>query len=121
VRSSSAPERAVLWLYWAVSGYGLRASRALACLVVTIAVFGVGFWLVGLDCPASPKGGSPCQETLGRGLLLSAESSSSLFRPPDAKRYVLGDLGEVMQLAVRLLGPLFFALALLSLRGRVKR
>jgi hypothetical protein len=73
---------------------------------------------------ADVKGESPAepsQETLGPGLLLSAESSSCLFRAPDAKRFVLGDPGELMQIAIRLLGPLFFALALLSLRGRVKR
>ncbi len=116
--SSSVPERAVLWLYWAVSGYGLRASRALACLLVTIAVFGMALWLIGINC--SPEG-SPCKASPGRGLLLSAESSSGLFRAPDAKRYVLNDEGEVLQLAIRLLGPLFFGLGLLALRGRVKR
>jgi hypothetical protein len=34
---------------------------------------------------------------------------------------VLTDAGRVLQIGVRLLGTLFFGLALLALRGRVKR
>jgi hypothetical protein len=33
----------------------------------------------------------------------------------------LGDGGEVIQIVLRLAGPLFFGLGLLALRGRVKR
>ena len=38
MRRHSAPlaERAILWFYWMVSGYGLRASRALIALAATI-------------------------------------------------------------------------------------
>jgi hypothetical protein len=45
-RSTAGPaaiEYAILWLYWAVSGYGLRAWRAVASLVVVIVLAGVGF------------------------------------------------------------------------------
>jgi hypothetical protein len=45
-------------------------------------------------------------------------SSISLLRAPEAK---LSAGGELVQIALRLLGPLFFGLALLALRGRVKR
>jgi hypothetical protein len=47
------------------------------------------------------------------------ESSISLLREPNSD--VLGDCGQVIAITLRLLGPLFFGLALLSLRGRVKR
>jgi hypothetical protein len=33
-------ERAIIWLYWLVSGYGLRASRALLALAITVALLG---------------------------------------------------------------------------------
>jgi Pentapeptide repeats (9 copies) len=110
-RSSQRAERAILWLYWLVSGYALRSLRALTALVVTIVVFAVLFRYVGFE----PRVG------LMRALLFSAESTSSLFRIPDTKGTVLTEAGEVLQIALRLLGPLFFGLALLSLRGRVRR
>jgi hypothetical protein len=40
-------ERAILTAYWLMSGYGLRAWRALAWLLVVILVATVGLWAVG--------------------------------------------------------------------------
>ena len=54
----------------------------------------------------------------GRALLFALESSISLLRAPEAK---LTAGGEVIQTVLRLTGPLFFGLAVLSLRGHVKR
>jgi hypothetical protein len=108
VREAGRAERFVLLLYWLVSGYGLRASRALAALALTIVVFAVGLYLWGFE-----------DQPLWRALLFSAESTASLFRVPDKPS--LTPAGEALQLALRLLGPLFFGLALLSLRGHVKR
>jgi uncharacterized protein YjbI with pentapeptide repeats len=104
-------ERVLLWLYWLVSGYGLRGSRALIALALTVVVFAFlfGWW------------GFRPDQSLGRGLLFSMESTSSLFRVPETKDFALTAGGEVLQVILRLLGPLFFGLALLSLRGRVKR
>jgi hypothetical protein len=51
-------------------------------------------------------------------LAFSAESATSLLRGPDR---ALTPLGEWTQVAVRLLGPVLFGLAVLSLRGRIKR
>ena len=104
-------ERAILWLYWLVSGYGLRASRALLALAFTVVAFALFFdWW-----------GFRPDRDFGRALLFSTESTSSLFRAPEAKGSILTSGGEVLQIILRLLGPLFFGLALLSLRGRVKR
>ncbi len=111
VRSAPRSERLILWFYWLVSGYGLRASRALIALALTVCVFAFLFdWW----------GFRPDQD-LGRALLFSIESTSSLFRVPETNGFALTAGGEVLQVLLRLLGPLFFGLTLLSLRGRVKR
>ena len=111
VRPTPRSERLILWLYWLVSGYGLRASRALIALGVTVVVFAFLFDWWGFR----PDRG------FGRTLLFSIESTSSLFRVPETEGFALTAGGEVLQVVLRLLGPLFFGLALLSLRGRVKR
>jgi hypothetical protein len=46
-RTSPADEHAVIWLYWPISGYELRALRSLAalailCAIVTAALVGWG-------------------------------------------------------------------------------
>jgi hypothetical protein len=111
-RSADAPgERELLTLYWLTSGYGLRATRALAALLLTVAVFTVAFRYVGFDPDPSWT----------RAVLFSAESTSSLFRVPATPGVELTQVGEALQIPLRLLGPLFFALMLLSIRGRVKR
>jgi Pentapeptide repeats (9 copies) len=110
-RGVSRTERWILTLYWLVSGYGLRASRALVALLATIVVFALLLWWVGFD----PR------PSLTRSLLFSAGSTSSLFRVPQTPGTSLSEAGEALQIALRLLGPLFFGLALFSLRGRVKR
>jgi uncharacterized protein YjbI with pentapeptide repeats len=101
-------ERLILSLYWLVSGYGLRASRALLSLLVTILVFAALLYAWGF----------PSQRSFLDAVTFSAESTTSLFRAPDRP---LTLAGEWLQIGLRLLGPLFFGLALLSLRGRVKR
>jgi hypothetical protein len=106
--SASSAERVMIWLYWLVSGYGLRASRALFSLFVTVLFFGslLYFW------------GFPSEHSFLDAVTFSAESTTSLFRAPERP---LTLAGEWLQIGLRLLGPLFFGLALLSLRGRVKR
>lgn len=47
--------------------------------------------------------------------------TSSLFRVAEANDFVLTPIGEGLQIVLRLLGPLFLALAQLAVRGRVKR
>ena len=111
MRRHSAPfgERSILWLYWLFSGYGLRATRALLALALTITLGAVCLHEFGFEADRSPEDGT---------FLFSLESSISLLRAPE------GDLtpgGHVIQIVLRLTGPLFFALALLALRGRVKR
>jgi hypothetical protein len=101
-------EQSLLHLYWLVSGYGLRGTRALCCLAITVLVGAVLLnWF-----------GFHPDRNLGRSLLFSLESTVSLLRAPTAH---LSAGGELVEITLRLLGPLFFGLALLALRGRVKR
>jgi uncharacterized protein YjbI with pentapeptide repeats len=108
-------EQAVLYVYWLISGYALRASRAVAALLVTAAAGAVIFAAGGIQ-PAHGHSAS-----LARSLLFSFESMISLLKPPDQPAVTLSYGGEITQIVLRLLGPLFFGLALVSLRGRVKR
>lgn len=101
-------ERLIVTLYWLTSGYGLRASRSFACLLAIVLIGGIPLYLFGFD------GDQP----LGRSVLFSLESAISVLRAPELD---LAPAGEVTQVALRLLGPVFLGLALLALRGRVKR
>ena len=112
-KAASGFERLILIMYWLVSGYGLRASRSVAFLLATVLLFALGF--------AAFSGFDPDQG-YWRSLLFSAESTSGLFRPPRPPSGAeLNDEGHIFQMGLRLLGPLFLGLALLALRGRVKR
>lgn len=52
--SRGRAERSILTVYWLVSGYGLRAWRALACLAAVIAGFAIAFHLIGFTTPPRP-------------------------------------------------------------------
>jgi len=110
-RSATWAERSILWFYWLISGYGLRASRAIAALLIMLAL---------LAMPLHFWGFTP-GESYGRALLFAAQSSISLLRAPASQPYHETAGGQVVEILLRLAGPLFFGLALLSLRGRVKR
>ena len=99
-------ERAIIWLYWLVSGYGLRASRTLVALALTIVAFAALLHAFGLQDP-----------DFSMALLQSVQGAA--FRAGDAR--VLTEGGQYLQLPLRLLGPLFLGLMIVSLRGRVKR
>lgn len=105
----SCLEQAVISLYWLVSGYGLRASRALLALALTVLLFAVLFSTLDI------RSGKDFFDDL----VFSLQSTTSLLRAPDDE--VLSTGGRLLEIGLRLLGPLFFGLALVSLRGRVKR
>jgi hypothetical protein len=107
-RTVARAERWILTAYWLVSGYGLRASRALAVLAATIALLAIPLALWGFEPDRS----------YGQSVLFGAQSSVSFFRAPDAP---LTDTGSIVEMLLRLAGPLLFGLAVLSLRGRVRR
>lgn len=108
---SDIATRALVTLYWLVSGYALRATRALLALALTVALAAAVLSRWGFH-PSGPYRG------YGRSLLFALESSISLLRAPSAS---LSAGGQITEIILRVAGPLFFGLALLSIRGRVKR
>jgi hypothetical protein len=139
-RTAPKAERAVLWLYWLVAGYALRATRALACLFVLIAVAAVLLAAVGFAPAPAPLTATiagappslnvrlvaspapsmtaerPFPDRLGAALLVALEGA--VFRTSDQ---ALSYEGKVIHTALRFLGPVLLGLGLLSIRGRVKR
>ena len=77
----------ILTIYWLVSGYSLRAWRAIAWLAVITLLFAAAFHLVGFAVPPRP----------------------------------VSYWTSLLQAVLRVTGPVLFGLALLALRGRVKR
>jgi hypothetical protein len=141
-RTAPWPERLVLWLYWLVAGYALRASRALGCLlgllaVATVLLATVGIAPVPLARPltATITGAPPQQrlqfdatppptmtperpfpDRLGTAVVVAVEGA--VFRTADQ---ALTYKGRLIQATLRFVGPVLLGLALLSIRGRVKR
>ena len=103
-------ERGILTAYWLVSGYGLRAWRALACLAALIAGLAVAFHLIGFTTPPQPA-------SYWTSLLYAFRATLSLT-DDEVK---LTAWGRLFQALLRLTGPVLLGLALLAVRNRVKR
>jgi uncharacterized protein YjbI with pentapeptide repeats len=101
-------ERFVIHSYWLIAGYGMRASRSLFALSVVIALAAGLFARYGFQTVTS----------YWCSLLFAAQSSLEPIHPPEA---TLSPPGEVMQLALRLIGPILVGLTILALRSRIKR
>jgi uncharacterized protein YjbI with pentapeptide repeats len=115
MRRHAAPrfsvERVVLTAYWLVAGYALRAWRAVAALA---AVLVLAAWLL-----AHRHGfAAPQAMTFWSALRYSGRTAIGLL-PKDQP--TLTPWGDVVQIAVRVVVPVLLGLAVLSLRGRVKR
>jgi hypothetical protein len=129
-------ERWLLHVYWAISGYGLRASRAVGALVVALAIATVVFANWGIAS-------SPLPSTQVQGVNLS--TGEITYRPPPRPDRDLGSalefaardslfllrtatpvpplttIGRVTEISLRLIAPLLLGLAILAVRGRTKR
>ncbi|MGK5498969.1 pentapeptide repeat-containing protein [Streptomyces sp. URMC 125] len=138
-------ERALLTAYWAVSGYGLRASRALVWLGAAMAVTFTVLLLWGLPADDPEPTITGRQVTAGKNITLTADTPDP--RPPDgplgervtaeridkALRVVvtsvvfrssgqnLTPVGTYTEMASRLAEPVLLGLAVLAVRSRVKR
>lgn len=142
-RADSTPrmEKFILWIYWLVSGYGLRGSRALVALLLTLSLFNGLFLWNGFAHPSEPfqastrsttetlsagsKSASPIKELKARVLealttldAWSYTAGAAVNLSSDAE---LQPWGRFYRLVIRMLGPLFLGLAILSVRNRVKR
>lgn len=103
-------DRWLLTSYWLLSGYALRAWRALLGLVGVILVLAYFLCRYGFN--------PTVQRDYVQSVLLLAQTSVGLSRALPSE---LTSIGSAIQIAMRILGPALLALAVLALRGRVKR
>ncbi|MER5880656.1 hypothetical protein ABT119_32635 [Streptomyces sp. NPDC001910] len=135
-------ERALLHAYWLLSGYGLRASRAftwllMAMLATILLLMGVGLpqhspaqeatgvvpagggrttFTIDKDDPQNPTGNRLTGERFDKAL--TATLNSVIFRSSGQD---LTTAGTYIEMTSRLLEPALLALAVLAIRGRIKR
>ncbi|MDX2545419.1 pentapeptide repeat-containing protein [Streptomyces sp. WI04-05B] len=141
-KTRPAAERGLLTLYWAFSGYGLRAMRAFASLLTSLCITSALVMMFGL--PSS----NPTPQTVGaiESGVISLETKDpgpslkapirarvSFTRFEEANRATLNSVffrksesdlttpGIYIQMIARLLVPTFFILGVLAIRNRVKR
>jgi uncharacterized protein YjbI with pentapeptide repeats len=141
--TASRGERTLLRLYWALSGYGLRAVRALAWLVLAMTATVLAMMLWGLPrtdpdpvsagttdgrritlttkkpTPVNPEG--PYTERLSAERFeksLRVVANSVIFR---ASGQDLTTTGTYVEMTARLVEPALLGLAVLAVRSRVKR
>jgi hypothetical protein len=105
-------ERVIVWLYWLVSGYGLRGLRALAWLAAVVVGMAALLQAIGFN------GGDPGFRDV---VIYAAESTISITSGITALTEHVSWAGEVLRILLRLAGPLLLGLALLAVRNRVKR
>ncbi|MGW1772203.1 pentapeptide repeat-containing protein [Streptomyces sp. NPDC002104] len=141
--SRNRAERGLLTAYWALSGYGLRASRALVWLGLAMAATVLFMMLWGLpqDDPKPVSAG----RVVGQNVRLVTDTpdpvnpSGPLLKRLSAKRFEkslrvvvnsvvfrssgqnLTTVGTYAEMASRLTEPVLLGFAALAVRGRVKR
>ena len=139
-------ERAILWLYWLISGYGLRALRSLAALailgvIVTTALVG---WDLAATAPPQHLTGTITSSPGKRTRIDATLNTATPRLPPAGQRWTaqrtrtalqvtldsivfrttsqpLTTAGTWTTIAGRILGPVLLALTLLAVRNHVKR
>jgi hypothetical protein len=135
-------ERWLLWLYWLLSGYGLRASRALAWLGTAMATTALVLMLVGLPnadpqpvISGSDRAGTVhvVGNTPDPALTLPLGPRITQARLQKAALVVVNSVvirssgqnlttwGTVVEMLSRISEPALLTLAVLAIRGRVKR
>jgi uncharacterized protein YjbI with pentapeptide repeats len=106
---SAKSEGRLVWLYWLVSGYGLRPSRSFISLAIVVVLLAAGLDLWGFNPDLN----------FGRSLLYSLGSAVAFGAAPEYE--TLTASGDAIHIALRILGPLLLGLGLLAVRGRVQR
>ncbi|MFF8650426.1 pentapeptide repeat-containing protein [Streptomyces griseoluteus] len=112
--SKSAPkiERATIWAYWAICGYGLRASRAVAALILLI---------LGATYVVNTFGLTAGSASFSGTLRFLIESSISLKTDNNGIDANLNAIGASLRIFLRIAVPALFGLSLLAVRNRIKR
>ncbi|MFF6903314.1 hypothetical protein [Streptomyces hydrogenans] len=135
-------ERRLLWAYWLLSGYGLRAGRALGWLatamLVTIMLLmafglptsspkqeatgtvpaggGTVTFIIDKQDPKNPAGDRFTSKRFDKALNVTL--NSVVFRSSGQD---LTTTGTYIEMTSRILEPALLALAVLAVRGRIKR
>ncbi|WP_234375051.1 MULTISPECIES: pentapeptide repeat-containing protein [unclassified Streptomyces] len=140
--TTSRAERGLLHAYWMLSGYGLRALRALgwlaaAMLITLVLLMGFGLpkddpkqeatgtvppgggkvtFQIEKDAPQNPKGNRFTGKRFEKAL--NGTLNSVVFRSSGQD---LTTAGTYIEMTSRLVEPALLALAVLAVRGRIKR
>ena len=132
--SGSVMERILLYGYWAVSGYGLRAWRAVTMLLVLVVGTALLFSHLALAIQTPPEriasinptngavtyvNGSSAAPGFWTALNFSARESVSLLHADSTLK--THGTGTVLDFVLRLAGPVLLAFIVLALRARTKR
>ncbi|MFF9771880.1 pentapeptide repeat-containing protein [Streptomyces sp. NPDC014636] len=135
-------ERRLLWGYWLLSGYGLHAIRALGWLLAAMAL--TVLLLMGFGLPTHAPDPSTTGTLHGSKISLTTKTPDPALngdwgdrmtwaRAENATRVAVNSVvfrssgqnlttaGTCIEMASRLLEPTLLALAVLALRGRIKR
>lgn len=143
-RGTTRTERWLLHMYWALSGYGLRASRAFCWLTVMTAATVLTLMLWGLPNGDPKPLVTGTQANVGHKVALVIDTPDPALNSSIADRFSwkraekavrvvvnstvfrssgqnLTTWGTYIEMVSRLLGALLLALAVLAIRGRVKR
>jgi len=145
-RSTPAAERGIIMLYWLISGYGLRAFRSLAVLVIigVIATAALVGWGLAAGTPPQRLIGSVTTTGQNPAQINATLNTTTPQLPPASQRWTgkrtqtalevtlesiafrtttqpLTPAGTWITIAARILGPILLALTLLAVRNRVKR
>jgi hypothetical protein len=107
---TSFAERFIISLYWLVAGYGLRGSRALGWLLLTVAVSTMLLHQFGFE----HRG----QQPWWSALLYVAGAVTRVVSPPEG---TVNEGGHAIRIILGVLGPVLIGLAALSIRNRIKR
>jgi hypothetical protein len=105
---TSFAERFIISTYWLVAGYGLRASRALGWLLLTLAASTVLLHQFGFEQ----------RHPWWPALLYAAGAITRVVSPPEG---ALNEGGQAIRIILGVLGPVLIGLAALSVRNRIKR
>ena len=113
-KNRNAAEWLIIVTYWLFSGYGLRAIRAMAALLASVLIVALLMQRFGYRDNFHPA--------FRDSLLSDGQAILSLsLNFGRISQITLTRWGELLRILIRIFGPVFIALALLSIRNRIKR
>jgi hypothetical protein len=106
-RTKTRWERALIWAYWLVSGYGLRGFRSLFWLLCSFLAGSALMQEIGLKGRHTwPVSVVAAAQSLVPGLSVSAQLTNN---------------GEAIEVVLRIAGPVLLGLTALAVRNRIRR